>query len=108
MNVVAYIVSAAAIFVMAVNLVLIIMLLIRYKGKGKVVGRLRLLLVLIAFFFLGYVASPFLVAMGLPDIWLVILVFSVFFFGALYVLITLSVLRKIFSLLKLIKDNPNP
>ena len=104
MNILAYVVSVAAILMMTVNLVLIILLLIRYKGKGKVVNRLRLLLLLITFFLSGYIASPFLVAMGLPDVWLVILVFSVFFFGALYVTITLAVLSKVFSLLKLLKD----
>ena len=67
------------------------------------IGRLKLLLALIAFFFVGYVVSPFLVALDLPQIVLVILVFTVFLFGALYVTITLSVLRKIFSLLDLLK-----
>jgi hypothetical protein len=103
MSVLAYVLSGAAIVVMAVNIWLVVSLLSRYKGRGKVVARMRLLLALIAFFFAGYVISPFLVALELPHIWLVILVFAVFIFGALYVTITLSVLRKIFSLLDLLK-----
>ena len=104
MKIFAYLMSAGAIVVMALNLVLVIRVLVRFKGHGEVSSRLKLLLALIAFFFLGYVASPFLVALGLPDIWLVVLVFAVFFFGALYVTITLTVLGKIFAILNLVKN----
>jgi hypothetical protein len=103
MSILAYVLSGAAILVMAINIWLVVGLLLRYKGRGKVVARVRLLLVLIVFFFAGYVISPFLVALELPQVWLVILVFAVFFFGALYVTITLAVLLKIFSLLDLLK-----
>lgn len=103
MTIFAYVLSGAAIVVMALNIILVVRLLVQFKGGGEVGSRIKWLLALIAFFFVGYVASPFLVALGLPEIWLIILVFGVFFFGALYVTITLSILRKILSILDFIK-----
>lgn len=103
MTIFAYVLSGAAIVVMAINIWLIIQLLSRFSGGGEVGARLKLLLALIAFFFLGYVASPFLLAFGVLQDWAAILVFGVFFFGALYVTITLTVLRKIFAVLNLLK-----
>jgi len=103
MTIFAYALSGAAIVVMALNAVMIIRLLSWFKGGGQVGNRLKLLLVLIAFFFLGYVVSPLLLAFGVLQDWAGILVFGVFFFGALYVIITITVLRKIFSVLDLLK-----
>lgn len=105
MTVFAYVLSAAAIVLMAFNVWLIINLLRRFKGGGEIGNRIRWLFALIVFFSLGYIVSPFLVVLGLPTIWLVILVFAVFFFGALYVTITLSILRKILSVLDFIKKS---
>ncbi|MBN2379433.1 hypothetical protein JXM67_06485 [candidate division WOR-3 bacterium] len=103
MTIVAYVLSSAAILVMAANIWLIARLISGFSGGGEVGNRLKLLLALIAFFFLGYVISPVLVAVGLLIDWAAILVFAVFFFGAFYVTITLGVLRKIFSVLNLLK-----
>jgi len=104
MTILAYVLSGAAIVVMALNAILLIGLLSRFKGGGEVGSRLKFLLALVVFFFLGYVAAPFLVVLGLLHDWAAILVFGVFFFGALYVATTIGVLRKIFSVLGLLKS----
>lgn len=108
MTIFAYVLSTAAIAVMALNLVLIISLLSRFTGGGQVKGRVQLLLALIALFLVGYVASPFLMALGLFQDIAAILAFGVFFFGALYVTVTIFVLRKIFSILNLLRQKKPP
>lgn len=74
---------------------------IDYKSSvpGGVVGKTwNLITTLVAFFFLGYLTTPFFVLLNteLKDL----IVAFIFFFGAIYVLITLRLVHRIIMVMK--------
>lgn len=85
-------VSAAAIVLILYGLVLAL----RYRASmpGGVVGRhWRTLVLLVCLFTVGYVLLPF--AGLLSEAWLRTIIALVFLFGALYVIITVRLIRQI-------------
>jgi hypothetical protein len=95
-----YALAAIAIAVMAVNVVQAIRLRRAIVG-GEVGTKWSALTVLIATFFLGYLASPLAVHFGLPAEWLTVLVFVVFVFGAVFVWVVMGIIRDTLAFLKL-------
>ncbi len=74
---------------------------IDYKSSvpGGVVGRTwNLITTLVAFFFIGYLTTPFFVL--LTQEFKDLIVAFIFFFGAIYVLITIRLVHKIIVVMK--------
>jgi len=99
---VAYGLAAAAIFVMAVNVVQAIRLRRAIVG-GEVGTKWSLLTFLIAFFFLGYLVSPLALYFRIPPEIYDLMVFAVFLFGAVFVWYVIGIIRDTLSFLKLAK-----
>ena len=100
MNAMAYGLAAAAIAVMAVNVVQAMRLRRSIVG-GEVGAKWGVLTFLIAFFFLGYLLSPLAIYYGLPPRVLALLVFAVFLFGAVFVWVVIGIIRDTLAFLKL-------
>lgn len=98
----AYALSAAAILVMALDVVLALRLKRAIVG-GEVGEKWNLLTMLILVFFVGYLFSPLALYFKLPVEYLNILVFSVFLFGAIFVWVVIGIIREALSFLKLLK-----
>jgi len=64
---------------------------------GKIGAKWNILTGLVVFFSLGYLAMPFFSEIS-PDV-LRLIISAVFFFGAIYVLITIKLLRSIIKVL---------
>ena len=99
---VAYGLAAAAIVVMAVNVVQAIRLRRAIVG-GEIGSKWSALTWLIGFFFLGYVLSPLAIYARLPQQFLLPLVFAVFLFGAVFVWVVIGIIRDTLTFLKLVK-----
>ncbi len=72
-----------------------------YKSSvpGGVVGKTwNLIITLVTFFFFGYLSTPFFVM--LPQAWKDYIVAMIFFFGAVYVLVTIRLVYKIIMVMK--------
>ena len=102
MNGFAYGLAALAIAVMAVNVVQSIRLRRAIVG-GEVGAKWGVMTFLIAFFFLGYLLSPFAIYYGLPPQYRDLLVFAVFLFGAVFVWVVIGIIRDTLTFLKLIR-----
>jgi hypothetical protein len=85
-------IAIAAVVVMLLNLYLTISLGSRVKG-GMIGKRWRIMTVLVMLFSAGYFSLPFLGAMPAESLRLVVSL--IFFFGAIYVLITLRLIHAI-------------
>ena len=99
---VAYALAGIAIVVMAVNVVQAVRLRRAIVG-GEVGTRWSLLTFLIAFFFLGYLASPLAIYLQLPKEIMDLMVFAVFLFGAVFVFYVIGIIRETLAFLKLAK-----
>jgi hypothetical protein len=99
---VAYGLAAAAIVVMAVNVVQAIQLRRSIVG-GEVGTKWSLLTFLIGFFFLGYLASPLAFFFQIPPAIYDLMVFAVFLFGAVFVWFVIGIIRDTLAFLKLAK-----
>ncbi len=99
---VAYGLAAAAIVVMAVNVVQAIRLRRAIVG-GEVGAKWSLLTFLIAFFFLGYLVSPLAFFFRIPPELYDLMVFAVFLFGAVFVWFVIGIIRDTLAFLKLAK-----
>lgn len=89
-----------------ITMAICIIKLFQLKGVlpgGKIKSRLTVLLSLLVFFFLGYMLSPFFQYIENIEI-STFLVFAVFFFGAVFVLIVVSTLKKVLVLSGIIKE----
>jgi len=85
-------VSIAAIFVMLYCLYLVFSL--KREVPGGMVGKTwNFLVVLVVFFTLGYLTAPFFSV--IPEHLLRLIVAFIFFFGAIYVIITVKLIYKI-------------
>jgi hypothetical protein len=100
MKLVAYGVAAAAILIMAINVVQAIRLRRSIVG-GQVGAKWSLLTLLIAVFFVGYLLSPLAIHFGLPADYLSVIVFGVFLFGAVFVWVVIGIIRDTLTFLKL-------
>lgn len=98
----AYILSGAAILVMAIDVVLAFQLKRSIVG-GEVGAKWNLLTLLILIFFIGYLFSPLALYFKIPVEYLNILVFSVFLFGAVFVWVVIGIIREALAFLKLLK-----
>ena len=99
---VAYVLSAAAILVMALNVALALKLKKSIVG-GEVGQKWGLLTTLVVVFFFGYLASPLLLYFQVPVEYLTAMVFFVFLFGAVFVWIVIGIIRDTLSFLDLLK-----
>jgi hypothetical protein len=99
---VAYALAAAAIGVMAVNVVQAVRLRRAIVG-GEVGAKWGVLTYLIALFFLGYLVSPLAIYFKIPKQVLDMAVFAVFLFGAVFVLVVIGIIRDTLTFLKLVK-----
>jgi hypothetical protein len=102
MHLVTYALSALAILVMGLNVVLAIRLRRSIVG-GEVGEKWGLLTVLIVVFFAGYLFSPLALYYELPSQYLNMLVFGVFLFGAVFVWVVIGIIRDTLTYLKLVK-----
>ena len=100
MKLVAYGVAAAAILVMAVNVIQAVRLRRSIVG-GEVGAKWSALTLLIAVFFVGYLFSPLAIHFGLPAEYLSVLMFAVFLFGAVFVWVVIGIIRDTLAFLKL-------
>jgi hypothetical protein len=89
-------ISIAAIAVMAWCLITVIRLSANIPG-GVVGKNWRFLRILVVLFLLGYLVTPFFPQ--LPAEWINVIVAAIFFFGAVYVLITVRLIHRIISVL---------
>lgn len=89
---------------MAINVVLAVRLRRAIAG-GEVARKWGLLTALVAFFFLGYLASPLVRFWKLPVETWALLVFAVFLFGAVFVRIVIGIVRDALSFLDLLKTD---
>ena len=91
-NQISMIIMALAILIMLYSLWIAITL--RAKVPGGVVGRSwRILITMVGFFFLGYLMIPFLG--DLSESALRLVVSCIFFFGAIYVAITIRLIYRV-------------
>ncbi len=91
-NQISMIIMALAILIMLYSLWIAITL--RAKVPGGVVGRSwRILITMVGFFFLGYLMIPFLG--DLSEAALRLVVSFIFFFGAIYVAITIRLIYRV-------------
>jgi hypothetical protein len=103
MRILSYLLSAAAIGVMAADF-WAARRLRRVLIGGRVAERWRLLTILIGVFFAGYVLSPLLLVANLPVEYLSAVVFAVFLFGAVFVWVVICIIRDALSFLDLLKE----
>ncbi len=103
MRTLSYLLSLAAILVMALD-VWAALRLRRALIGGGVRQKWQFLTGLIAFFFLGYVVSPLLLVLNLPIEYMGLLVFAVFLFGAVFVWVVIGIIRDVLSFLDLLKE----
>ena len=102
MQAIGYGLSALAILVMGLNVVLAIRLKRAILG-GEVGEKWGLLTGLITVFFVCYLFSPLALYFELPVQVLNILVFAVFLFGAVFVWVVMGIIRDTLTFLKLVK-----
>jgi hypothetical protein len=104
MRAVSYVLSLAAIVVMAAD-VWAALRLRRSLIGGGVGQKWQFLTALIVLFFLGYVVSPLVLWLNLPIEYMGLLVFAVFLFGAVFVWVVIGIIRDVLSFLNLLKDD---
>jgi FtsH-binding integral membrane protein len=102
MQLLAYLLAAAAIAVMGLDVYLAIRLRRAILG-GEVGSKWGLLTVLVGFFFVGYLLSPLALYYAIPSRYLYLLVFAVFLCGAVFVFVVIGIIRDTLSFLKLLK-----
>lgn len=78
--------------------------LIRKLSVGLIKNRMNVLLGLLVFFFFGYLFSPFFQYLKQFE-YTTLLVYLVFFFGAVFVLITINTIGKILTLSGILKND---
>ncbi len=98
-------IAVLAIIAMGTCIVMCIRLLAKVPG-GVVKKRLTLFLVLLVFFFLGYLASPFFYFLQQFE-YLLLLVYLIFFFGAIFVMITIGTFVTILRFIGVSKKAPD-
>ena len=98
----AYVLAGLAILVMAVNVVLAIRLRRAIVG-GEVGQKWGVLTGIVGLFFVGYLASPLALLYRVPADYLNLIVFAVFFFGAIFVWVVIGIIRDTLTFLKLVK-----
>jgi hypothetical protein len=85
---VSFAISGLAILTMLICVIRGIMFYRRIAG-GKIKRRVAILVALLLFFFLGYIASPFFYLLEKME-YTPLIVYLVFFFGALFVLLSID------------------
>lgn len=100
-----FVVAVLAIIAMGVCIVMCIRLLTKVPG-GIVKKRLTIFLILLVFFFIGYLASPFFYFLRQFE-YLLLLVYLIFFFGAIFVMITIGTFATILRFVGISQDSPD-
>jgi len=98
-------IAGLAIIAMGICIFMCIRLLGKVPG-GVVKKRLTIFLVLVIFFFVGYLVSPFFYFLQQFE-YLLLLVYLIFFFGALFVMITIGTFGTILQFIGISKDTPD-
>lgn len=102
MHALAYVVAAAAIVIMGINVILAVKLKRAIVG-GEVGQKWGMMTVLVAVFFVGYLLSPLALWFALPPQYVYLIAFAVFLFGAIFVWVVIGIIRDVLTFLKLIK-----
>ena len=100
----AYVLSFAAIVVMAIDVVLALKLKRAILG-GEVGKEWTLLTTLLVVFFVCYLLSPLVLILKLPIAVMGVLVFFVFLFGAVFVWVVIGIIRDTLSFLDMLKKD---
>ena len=100
----AYVLSFAAIVVMAIDVVLALKLKRAILG-GEVGKKWTLLTTLLVVFFVCYLASPLVLILELPIEVMSVLVFFVFLFGAVFVWVVIGIIRDTLTFLDMLKKD---
>ena len=98
----AYVLAAAAIIVMGVDMVKALKLKKAIVG-GEVGEKWSFLTALIVVFFVFYLFAPLILVFDLQD-YLPALTFFVFLFGAVFVLVVIGIIKEALSFLDLLKE----
>ncbi len=102
MLIVSYLLSVAAIAVMVTNAVLALRLRKVMIG-GEVGDRWNLLTTLIVVFLGGYIIGPVLLFLNVPVETMGVMVFAVFFLGAIFVLVVIKIIKDTLTFLEMLK-----
>ncbi len=100
---VSYLLSFAAIIVMARNVILALRLKRAIIG-GEIGEKWGLLTNLILVFLAGYILSPLLLVLNIPVEVMAVVVFAVFLFGAVFVMVVIGIIKDTLTVLNVLKD----